>query len=81
MAKNIELTRKLYNALVKSADARNKNFNVKGKKARDLKAEFITGAMRAIDIINGTDKSCITPHIMFTVMRGDELKELPENNS
>lgn len=84
----IKLTDEIFNALVRCADARNSHFGVKGKKARELKTEFICGAVRAIDIINhginaGPEAtSCVPTHMYVNILRDTELTEIkprPEN--
>ena len=74
----VTITKEIHNSLVEKFESRAKaqNLKEKSKAWKDAQADFFVGAVSAIDTINGVaDKTCVTPNIMFTLMRGDKIKK------
>ncbi len=75
-----KMTNERYNHLVKQFDERAKAQGYKGKKKLQAQAEFMLGACSILDFINlGAElrgDSAIIPMIAFTIMRGEEMKQM-----
>jgi hypothetical protein len=72
----IKFTNELHNKLVDQAEKRAANFNLRGKKKIEMQYELFLGAVTAIDFLNGTEESCISPRVYFGMIRGQLLESI-----
>lgn len=71
----ITLSHELEKSILDKFESRADEQGLKGKARAKAQIEFVLGAVSAIDSINGaTDRTCATPNIVFSIMRGDYIK-------
>lgn len=72
----IEITKELHNELVDKFEQRAEAQGLTGKKFLYEQAAFFIGAVSVVDSLNKeTEKSCVSPMVFFSIMRGDKIKK------
>lgn len=83
MKKNETMTNEMVDQLVDTFQTRMENFRIKKgtKKYKELQAEFMLGATRAVDIMVGNETmTCVNPRVMISIMRGDVIEKKQKNH-
>ena len=70
---SVELQDALIAMFEKRADGLHSRHAVGGKRIKELQAEFMCGAIAALDTMLGNTSCCITPYVNFAIWRGEYL--------